>query len=250
MTDEKKSLVITVVGLGYVGLPTALAFHEQGFTVIGVDNSSEKIEMLGAGVDPLVDATADNKIPINSPSWKVTTDYLAAIPESDIVIITVPTPTFPDKSPNLDYVRSASKSVLESLNLEGHTTVVLESTVYPGVTRKTFVELSDELGPTIGDIFCNSSDIPSLKNRLKDSTCKSNKFGTVNFSCGASLCNGTLSRYVLYLDKFTPHSIKVPGTQQFAAMPGIYSYIKKLFKFDFSALLFKLLFNRFSFSFF
>ncbi len=153
MLGENKNLVITVVGLGYVGLPTALAFHEQGFTVIGVDNSSEKIEMLEDGIDPLVDATADNKIPINSSSWKVTTDYLAAIPESDIVIITVPTPTFPDKSPNLEYVKSASKSVLESLNLEGHTTVVLESTVYPGVTRKTFVDLSDALGLVIGDAF-------------------------------------------------------------------------------------------------
>ena len=131
-----KDETIAVVGLGYVGLPTMIAFYESGFKVIGVDISEEVISNLKKGINPLIDSTDELKIPTNSDNWKVTTEYIEAIPHSDIIIITVPTPVNEDKSPNLDFVNMASKQIIKNLNYSKDTTIILESTVYPGVTRE------------------------------------------------------------------------------------------------------------------
>ena len=65
--------------------------------------------------------------------WEITDNYEKAIPFSDVVLITVPTPVNDDNSPNLDYVHSAVSSVLDNVKSESGTIIVLESTVYPGV---------------------------------------------------------------------------------------------------------------------
>lgn len=141
---------ICVVGLGYVGLPTAIAFHSSGFKVIGVDVSDRVLEVLERGESPLIDSSSKLEIPVSSDRWRVTKDFAEAIPSSDVILITVPTPVNNDNSPNLGFVESASKSVLENINRDKKTVVVLESTVYPGVTRRILGEeckrlnLSDE----------------------------------------------------------------------------------------------------------
>ena len=145
---------VSVVGLGYVGLPTALSFHSAGFIVRGVDVSERVISCLNEGVPPFVDEGVDLQIPSQSSRWQVTNDFSIAIPDSDIVLITVPTPVSSDKKPDLSYVISASKSVLREINRDKNTIVVLESTVYPGVTRTELGRLCRELNLTPGeDIF-------------------------------------------------------------------------------------------------
>jgi len=139
---------ICVVGLGYVGLPTAIAFHSAGFRVIGVDVSEKVVEGLNNGVSPLIDSSSRISIPLDSDKWFVTGDFQKAVPDSDVVLITVPTPVNTDNSPDLSYVKSAAKSVLENLDRSKSTAVVLESTVYPGVTRKILGEESNKLGLT------------------------------------------------------------------------------------------------------
>jgi|TARA_B100000686_G_scaffold338263_1_gene410558 nucleotide sugar dehydrogenase len=139
---------ICVVGLGYVGLPTAIAFHSAGFRVIGVDVSETVVEGLNNGVSPLIDSSSRISIPLDSDKWFVTGDFEKAVPDSDVVLITVPTPVNTDNSPDLSYVKSAAKSVLENLDRSKSTAVVLESTVYPGVTRKILGEESNKLGLT------------------------------------------------------------------------------------------------------
>ena len=104
---DNRRLKIAVVGLGYVGLPTAIAFHESGFDVNGVDISENVIEQLKLGNSPLKDETTSLNIPFDGERWNVTTDYQQAIPESDIVIITVPTPIDEEKNPDLSYVEKA-----------------------------------------------------------------------------------------------------------------------------------------------
>jgi UDP-N-acetyl-D-galactosamine dehydrogenase len=143
--------VVSVVGLGYVGLPTALSFHKAGFIVQGIDVSTKVIKSLEKGIPPFVDEGVDLSIPLKSSRWKVSSDFASSIPESNIVLITVPTPVNPNKTPDLSFVVSASKSVLSNINREKKTIVVLESTVYPGVTRK-------ELGKICNDLQINPAE--------------------------------------------------------------------------------------------
>ena len=137
---------ICVVGLGYVGLPTAVAFHGAGFDVTGVDVSEKTISKLKKGQNPLIDGSSDLEIPVESSKWKVTTDFSTAIPNSDVILITVPTPVNEDNSPDLSFVKAASKSVLSNLDRNKNSIIVLESTVYPGVTREILGGICDDLG--------------------------------------------------------------------------------------------------------
>jgi len=137
---------ICVVGLGYVGLPTAIAFHEAGFDVVGVDVSEVTISKIRSGENPLIDESTELIIPLNSKNWMVTTDFANAIPISDLILITVPTPVNVDNSPDLSYVKSASLSVLTNIDKRKNTIVVLESTVYPGVTREILGGICNDLG--------------------------------------------------------------------------------------------------------
>ncbi len=84
-------LTIGVVGLGYVGLPTALGFHDAGFRVHGLDVSERVISELQAGRNPGGDPTFDNTIP-NDGRWFVTTDPKLVFPECYFILVTVPTP--------------------------------------------------------------------------------------------------------------------------------------------------------------
>ena len=140
---------IGVVGLGYVGLPTALAFHDAGFYVSGVDISDSVIDALKLGVSPLIDQTEDLRIPNDSERWSCDTDY-NILRDCEVILITVPTPVTADKIPDLSYVESAGRSVLSSLKRGVNRIVVLESTVYPTVTRNVLGGICDEMGLEMG----------------------------------------------------------------------------------------------------
>jgi len=169
MKSKNSKVTISIVGLGYVGLPTALAFHESGFNVFGIDVSPKVLKSLQSGFCHFVDQSSDFIIPIDSPRWSVTDDFNAAISSSDIVLITVPTPVNEDNTPDLSFIESASESVIKSINRNSRTIVVLESTVYPGVTRSILMPLCEELGVKIGEqlvvAYCPERVSPGDANR-------------------------------------------------------------------------------------
>ncbi|WP_435362201.1 nucleotide sugar dehydrogenase [Haloarchaeobius sp. DFWS5] len=147
-TDLATEGTICVVGLGYVGLPLALAFAEEGRDVIGFDVSAEKVEQFQNGEDPTGDFGAD-KIAATEATFTVDP---TAIGEADVVIIAVPTPVDGHGTPNLDYITGAGETVGE--HMSPRTTVVLESTVYPGVTREELVPAIEKAsGFTLGEEF-------------------------------------------------------------------------------------------------
>jgi UDP-N-acetyl-D-galactosamine dehydrogenase len=111
-----KDIIVGVVGLGYVGLPLAKAFATH-LKVIGYDIDATKIEQLNTN-EPNLELTADPSL----------------IKHADFVIIAVPTPVTLSKEPDLRHVKSAAETV--GKNLKSGATVVLESTVYPGVTEE------------------------------------------------------------------------------------------------------------------
>jgi len=116
-----KDKTVSVVGLGYVGLPLADAFSKH-LNVIGFDIDEEKTRNLGNN-------NRNNK----GDNIEFTTDP-SKIKLADFVIIAVPTPVTKSKEPDLKYVKSAAETV--GKNLKRGATVVLESTVYPGVTEE------------------------------------------------------------------------------------------------------------------
>ena len=144
-------LTIGVIGLGYVGLPTAIGFHDAGFNVWGVDISERTVRMVLNGENPTGDPDVNDLIPEpNTSRWNITTSTSEAVPHCDVVLVTVPTPVTEDLKPDLTYVIGAGRSVFESLEMGSRTIVVLESTVYPGVTAQTWLPLIEELGLEIG----------------------------------------------------------------------------------------------------
>ncbi len=131
---------ICVVGLGYVGLPTALAFAEAGYEVTGADIDGERIKNLGSGKSPIPDVVSDARIRKAGVSY--TTNTPEAVSGSDAVLITVPTPVTKDKKPDLRAVKAAAESVAEGMG--GGKLVVLESTVYPGATEEIVQKAIEE----------------------------------------------------------------------------------------------------------
>lgn len=125
---------ISVVGLGYVGLPIAVAFARK-VGVIGYDNNAGKIGLYKKGVDPTNEVGSDV---IASTSVEFTSDP-AMLRRARFHIVAVPTPINGDHTPNLAPVESASRVVGQ--NLEKGSIVVFESTVYPGVTEEVCVPI-------------------------------------------------------------------------------------------------------------
>ncbi|WP_415383267.1 nucleotide sugar dehydrogenase [Halosimplex sp. TS25] len=139
---------VCVVGLGYVGLPLAVAFDEAGQTVVGFDVDDEKVDALADGRDPTGDVDDDA---VAEADTEFTTDP-SLIERADFVIITVPTPIDDLENPDLEFVRAAGETVGEHMSED--TTVVLESTVFPGATETVLVpELEAASGFTAGEEF-------------------------------------------------------------------------------------------------
>lgn len=122
---------ICVVGLGYVGLPLAIAFAEKGFEVIGFDLNQEKINKYLVGIDS-TNEVGDERIK-NVKNIIFTSDE-NKISEADFIIVAVPTPVLGNKSPDLRPLIGASTVI--GKNMKKNSIVVYESTVYPGATEE------------------------------------------------------------------------------------------------------------------
>ncbi|MCX2818611.1 nucleotide sugar dehydrogenase [Haladaptatus sp. F3-133] len=135
-----------VVGLGYVGLPLALAMEGTGHDVVGVDVDASKIEDLRNGESYVNDVTDDEVT--EASGFRATTDY-SALAEASLVSVCVPTPLRKTGTPDVSYVVDATEELVEVLSED--TTVVLESTVYPGCTEEVIVPILEDNGFTVGE---------------------------------------------------------------------------------------------------
>lgn len=123
---------ITVVGLGYIGLPTAAAIATQGVRVFGVDINPDTVAAVNRGEVPFVEP--DLAVAVSGAVSQGQLTASTEIGESDVFIIAVPTPFLPDKRPDLSYIRAAAEALAPSLR--GGEVVVLESTSPPGTTMR------------------------------------------------------------------------------------------------------------------
>ncbi len=128
---------ISLVGLGYVGMPIAIEFAKRGVKVIGYDLNEAKIETYKAGIDPTNEVGDDA---IKNTTVEFTADE-TRLRDAKFHIVAVPTPVNDDHTPDLTPVEGASRIV--GRNLTKGSIVVFESTVYPGVTEDVCVPIME-----------------------------------------------------------------------------------------------------------
>jgi UDP-N-acetyl-D-glucosamine dehydrogenase len=148
--DERiasRSARVGIVGLGYAGLPLAMAFAEAGFDVVGIDLNRERVENIGAKRSYLVDVPAERYDGVDG-KLEATTDY-SVVSSLDALTICVPTPLSKTRTPDLSYVVSAAESVAEQI-APGQL-VILQSTTYPGTTEQVIRPILEQAGAVVGE---------------------------------------------------------------------------------------------------
>ncbi len=148
---DGRSLIVGVVGMGYVGLPLAKTFAEQGFSVVGFDIDPAKIEALNAGRSYIKHIPAASVASLcASGRFRATADYdeLRAV---DAIIICVPTPLNAYREPDMSYIQVTSEAIQPRLR-RGHI-VSLESTTYPGTSAEFMRPILERGGLASGRDF-------------------------------------------------------------------------------------------------
>jgi UDP-N-acetyl-D-glucosamine dehydrogenase len=140
---------VGVIGLGYVGLPLAVAFAKEGCDVIGVDVDPRKIEAIEAG-DSYIEDVPSQLLGELKDRIHASTRY-ARLAKADAVIICVPTPLTRNREPDLGPLIDSTRGLAEVLQADQ--LVVLESTTYPGTTRERVAPLLEESGLAAGRDF-------------------------------------------------------------------------------------------------
>jgi UDP-N-acetyl-D-glucosamine dehydrogenase len=142
---------VAVIGLGYVGLPLAIAFAEAGLDVEGIDASARRIAELAARRSPIDDITDERLAAALDGRLRVSEAGSAGIAEADAVFVCVPTPVTGTKDPDLGPVLAAARLI--RAQLRPGQLVVLQSTTFPGTTNGPFREALEEGGLAAGRDF-------------------------------------------------------------------------------------------------
>lgn len=135
---KAKNKKISVIGLGYVGMPLAVAFAEKGIKVIGYDANENKVKDYQQGIDPTNEVGSAR---LSNSNLLFTCDS-NELEKAEFHIVAVPTPINLDKTPNLNPVISASEII--GSKLQKGSIVVYESTVYPGVTEEVCIPVLEK----------------------------------------------------------------------------------------------------------
>jgi UDP-N-acetyl-D-glucosamine dehydrogenase len=131
---KDRTAVVSVLGLGYVGLPLAVVFAEAGMKVIGIDPIQEKVDMLNRGESYVMDVPSETIARlVREGRLEATTDF-SVLSKADAVSICVPTPLRKTGDPDLSYILNATEDLAKYVH--PGMIVVLESTTYPGTTRE------------------------------------------------------------------------------------------------------------------
>jgi len=136
-----KNATIAVIGLGYVGIPTAIEFAKKGFNVLGVDIDENRVKLINSGKSPINFPGIEKDIAelVEKKKFKAYTDFEQTIPKADFLLLILPTPVNDAKEPDLSYIISAGQSLYKYLK-KGQL-LILESTVYPGVTEDVLLPI-------------------------------------------------------------------------------------------------------------
>jgi UDP-N-acetyl-D-glucosamine dehydrogenase len=148
MSQDSK---VAVIGLGYVGLPLAIAMAESGLEVEGIDASADRVRELCEGRSPIDDITDQRLRAAIASNLRIVTTDAASARSADVIFVCVPTPITKAKDPDLGPVRDAARLV--AAHLRRDQLVILQSTTFPGTTSGPFRGILEESGLTAGSDF-------------------------------------------------------------------------------------------------
>lgn len=148
---QDQQALIGIIGLGYVGLPLAMAFGNVGYRVLGFDLDPAKVEAIGAGRSYIkhIESDAIDKLCENG-QLTATTD-VGRLNEPDVLLICVPTPLTRHLEPDLSFVVSTTELIAKTLRKDQ--LVILESTTYPGTTMEIMKPILEANGRRVGEDF-------------------------------------------------------------------------------------------------
>ncbi|MFA6096744.1 MAG: nucleotide sugar dehydrogenase [Candidatus Paceibacterota bacterium] len=148
---KRKKACVAVIGLGYVGLPTAVELARAGFRVCGIDVNKEKVKSVNSGKTYITDITSKElKAVMKAGNFKAYSDF-SALKDADAILICVPTPLDKNKIPDVSYIRSSSEEIAK--HLKKGQLVILESSTYPGTTREVVLPILEKTGLKVGKDF-------------------------------------------------------------------------------------------------
>jgi UDP-N-acetyl-D-glucosamine dehydrogenase len=142
---------VGIVGAGYVGLPLAVAFARAGSTVVCVDSDPGKVAGIGRGESHIEDVASDELGRLVGSGAIAATGDMAALADTDAILICLPTPLSTNREPDLTILTDATRSIAP--HLRRGQLVVLESTTYPGTTREVLRPILESTGLVAGVDF-------------------------------------------------------------------------------------------------
>jgi len=168
---KNKKAKVGIIGLGYVGLPTAIELAKTGFQVFGIDIKKQRVDLVNQGKSYIDDIDSKEvKEVVDSGKLKAFNNH-NPLKKSDIVLICVPTPLDKNKVPDVSYIKSSTEEIAKSLHKRQ--LIILESSTYPGTTREVILPTLEKTGLKVGkDFFLAYSperiDPGNKKYKLKD----------------------------------------------------------------------------------
>jgi UDP-N-acetyl-D-mannosaminuronic acid dehydrogenase/UDP-N-acetyl-D-glucosamine dehydrogenase len=197
---------VVIIGQGYVGLPVAIRAVEIGYDVVGVDVDKRRVDNLRSGLSYVDDISASQlQVALHSGRFLPTVDYEDAA-DFDIAVITVPTP-LKESLPDLSFIEDSAKSLAPHMKVGS--TVILESTTYPGTTEELLVPILEQGSGLKGgtDFFVGYSP-----ERIDPGN---QVWGFVETPKVVSGINAeSLARVKLFYDKLVNQTIPVSGTKE------------------------------------
>jgi UDP-N-acetyl-D-glucosamine dehydrogenase len=148
---KNKKAKVAVIGLGYVGLPTAVELAKVDFKVFGIDIKKERVDLVNKGKSYILDVPSkDLKEAVNSEKLSAFNTH-QPLKNSDIVLICVPTPLDKNKIPDISYIKSTTEEIAKYLHK--NQLIILESSTYPGTTREVILPELEKTGLKVGKDF-------------------------------------------------------------------------------------------------
>ena len=186
---QSKTLRVCVIGIGRIGLPTALSFAKSGLETIGVDINKQLVDEINSGTFPLKDEPGYEDIfhsVVKNQKFSATTNIEDAVPNSDLILLSLPTPMDENNIPDYTALRTVASNLTEILS--PHSLVIVESTIEPGFIEDDMVNLISKSGrlqinknffigvcpenANPGEILHDFTNLPRLVGSINEQTTK------------------------------------------------------------------------------